>query len=189
MNEKCFFLFSAMLYGLCSYSVIGVIIWVNWLTYSVWVTPQTTNLSFLTFIPAEIEAKEACTWLRAAGFPQYAQLYEGEETTHSRSHIYLFWNQWGRFSHIRRKNNLWRKMIGSPSNLAKKLPRTPYNKSHFSYPLSLCNYRIVTAELSCYCQQVIACCHLAVKGFLFGQKAHCVPAQVMRLFLYMQLQH
>ncbi|KAJ4944492.1 hypothetical protein JOQ06_013035 [Pogonophryne albipinna] len=24
----------------------------------------------------EIEAKEACTWLRAAGFPQYAQLYE-----------------------------------------------------------------------------------------------------------------
>ncbi|XP_029008731.1 rho GTPase-activating protein 7 isoform X2 [Betta splendens] len=33
-----------------------------------------------TLIPdkenAEIEAKEACTWLRAAGFPQYAQLYE-----------------------------------------------------------------------------------------------------------------
>ncbi|GAA6083919.1 rho GTPase-activating protein 7 isoform X4 [Tachysurus ichikawai] len=26
----------------------------------------------------EIEAKEACTWLRAAGFPQYAQLYEGK---------------------------------------------------------------------------------------------------------------
>uniref|UniRef100_A0A8C1VTU5 StAR-related lipid transfer protein 13 n=1 Tax=Cyprinus carpio TaxID=7962 RepID=A0A8C1VTU5_CYPCA len=25
---------------------------------------------------AEIEAKEACDWLRAAGFPQYAQLYE-----------------------------------------------------------------------------------------------------------------
>ncbi|XP_051983010.1 rho GTPase-activating protein 7 isoform X1 [Xyrauchen texanus] len=25
---------------------------------------------------AEIEAKEACTWLRAAGFPQYAHLYE-----------------------------------------------------------------------------------------------------------------
>ncbi|XP_056136955.1 rho GTPase-activating protein 7 isoform X2 [Lampris incognitus] len=25
---------------------------------------------------SEIEAKEACTWLRAAGFPQYAQLYE-----------------------------------------------------------------------------------------------------------------
>uniref|UniRef100_A0A8K9ULK2 Rho GTPase-activating protein 7 n=1 Tax=Oncorhynchus mykiss TaxID=8022 RepID=A0A8K9ULK2_ONCMY len=25
---------------------------------------------------AEMEAKEACTWLRAAGFPQYAQLYE-----------------------------------------------------------------------------------------------------------------
>lgn len=27
---------------------------------------------------SEIEAKEACTWLRAAGFPQYAQLYEGK---------------------------------------------------------------------------------------------------------------
>lgn len=26
---------------------------------------------------AEIEAKEACDWLRAAGFPQYAQLFEG----------------------------------------------------------------------------------------------------------------
>lgn len=38
-------------------------------------------MPFLTFFPAEIEAKEACTWLRAAGFPQYAQLYEGEETT------------------------------------------------------------------------------------------------------------
>uniref|UniRef100_A0A672FLP5 Rho GTPase-activating protein 7 n=1 Tax=Salarias fasciatus TaxID=181472 RepID=A0A672FLP5_SALFA len=31
---------------------------------------------FLTFSSVEIEAKEACTWLRAAGFPQYAQLYE-----------------------------------------------------------------------------------------------------------------
>lgn len=38
-------------------------------------------MPFLTFFPAEIEAKEACTWLRAAGFPQYAQLYEGKETT------------------------------------------------------------------------------------------------------------
>ncbi|KAJ0033764.1 hypothetical protein NQD34_000871 [Periophthalmus magnuspinnatus] len=28
------------------------------------------------FLLPEIEAKEACTWLRAAGFPQYAQLYE-----------------------------------------------------------------------------------------------------------------
>lgn len=26
----------------------------------------------------EIEAVEACKWLRAAGFPQYAQMYEGE---------------------------------------------------------------------------------------------------------------
>ncbi|XP_064817379.1 rho GTPase-activating protein 7-like [Oncorhynchus masou masou] len=27
-------------------------------------------------ILTQMEAKEACTWLRAAGFPQYAQLYE-----------------------------------------------------------------------------------------------------------------
>lgn len=26
----------------------------------------------------EIEAGEACKWLRAAGFPQYAQMYEGK---------------------------------------------------------------------------------------------------------------
>uniref|UniRef100_A0A672YCS1 Rho GTPase-activating protein 7 n=1 Tax=Sphaeramia orbicularis TaxID=375764 RepID=A0A672YCS1_9TELE len=31
---------------------------------------------FCVVSPTEIEAKEACTWLRAAGFPQYAQLYE-----------------------------------------------------------------------------------------------------------------
>ena len=28
---------------------------------------------------SEIEALEACKWLRAAGFPQYAQMYEGEQ--------------------------------------------------------------------------------------------------------------
>lgn len=28
---------------------------------------------------SEIEAKEACDWLRAAGFPQYAQLFEGKK--------------------------------------------------------------------------------------------------------------
>ncbi|TDG46356.1 hypothetical protein AWZ03_007245 [Drosophila navojoa] len=34
---------------------------------------------------AEIEAVEACKWLRAAGFPQYAQMYEGKyEGTHFR---------------------------------------------------------------------------------------------------------
>lgn len=27
----------------------------------------------------EIEAAEACKWLRAAGFPQYAQMYEGKQ--------------------------------------------------------------------------------------------------------------
>lgn len=34
------------------------------------------SLSFFKFL--EIEAIEACKWLRAAGFPQYAQMYEGE---------------------------------------------------------------------------------------------------------------
>ena len=33
------------------------------------------NLSF--FLILELEALEACYWLRAAGFPQYAQMYEG----------------------------------------------------------------------------------------------------------------
>lgn len=27
---------------------------------------------------AEIEAKEACDWLQAAGFPQYVQLFKGK---------------------------------------------------------------------------------------------------------------
>lgn len=27
---------------------------------------------------AEIEAKEACDWLQAAGFPQYVQLFRGK---------------------------------------------------------------------------------------------------------------
>jgi hypothetical protein len=31
-----------------------------------------------SFCVSEIEAAEACKWLRAAGFPQYAQMYEGE---------------------------------------------------------------------------------------------------------------
>ncbi|XP_078078362.1 stAR-related lipid transfer protein 13 isoform X2 [Mustelus asterias] len=33
----------------------------------------------LTKLQHEIEAKEACDWLRAAGFPQYAQLYEDSQ--------------------------------------------------------------------------------------------------------------
>lgn len=36
-----------------------------------------TVISSAFSYPSEIEAKEACDWLRAAGFPQYAQLYEG----------------------------------------------------------------------------------------------------------------
>ncbi|ROT70318.1 putative rho GTPase-activating protein 7 [Penaeus vannamei] len=31
----------------------------------------------------QLEALEACKWLRAAGFPQYAQMYEGEYTRRS----------------------------------------------------------------------------------------------------------
>ncbi|XP_036789824.1 rho GTPase-activating protein 7 isoform X1 [Oncorhynchus mykiss] len=40
--------------------------------------PKTGSLSAMpkTTQRNEMEAKEACTWLRAAGFPQYAQLYE-----------------------------------------------------------------------------------------------------------------
>ena len=36
------------------------------------------GLELCLFAVAEIEALEACTWLRAAGFPQYAQMYEGK---------------------------------------------------------------------------------------------------------------
>lgn len=36
------------------------------------------------FCVAEIEAKEACDWLRAAGFPQYAQLFEGNTSPHEK---------------------------------------------------------------------------------------------------------
>lgn len=43
---------------------------------------------------SEIEAKKACDWLRAAGFPQYAQLYEGE------SCFLLCW-VWGQPSRVR----------------------------------------------------------------------------------------
>ncbi|XP_065450361.1 stAR-related lipid transfer protein 13 isoform X4 [Chrysemys picta bellii] len=42
--------------------------------------PKTEVLSQkLSKEKAEIEAKEACDWLRAAGFPQYAQLYEDSQ--------------------------------------------------------------------------------------------------------------
>lgn len=39
---------------------------------------ETATWSIIPLCLSEIEAKEACTWLRAAGFPQYAQLYEGK---------------------------------------------------------------------------------------------------------------
>lgn len=35
---------------------------------------------------SELEALEACYWLRATGFPQYAQMYEGNYE-HSISHL------------------------------------------------------------------------------------------------------
>lgn len=45
------------------------------------------------FIP-EIEAQESCKWLRAAGFPQYAQMYEDRQfpldlTNVAKDHPYL----------------------------------------------------------------------------------------------------
>ena len=36
------------------------------------------NFFLLFWLFSEIEAVEACKWLRAAGFPQYAQMYEGK---------------------------------------------------------------------------------------------------------------
>lgn len=52
---------------------------------------MTTEIFFFFFISvlkkgtivscvSEVEAKEACDWLRAAGFPQYAQLFEGNKS-------------------------------------------------------------------------------------------------------------
>lgn len=32
---------------------------------------------YFTLLYTELEALEACYWLKAAGFPQYAQAYEG----------------------------------------------------------------------------------------------------------------
>ncbi len=43
---------------------------------------QETHLEFSvfsSFLISELEATEACRWLRATGFPQYAQMYEGKK--------------------------------------------------------------------------------------------------------------
>lgn len=54
------------------------------------------NLKTFSFSVAEIEAKEACEWLRAAGFPQYAQLFEGnppqklQKFSHTKSEAILY---------------------------------------------------------------------------------------------------
>lgn len=56
--------------------------------------PHPDVLLFLSWCFVEIEAKEACTWLRAAGFPQYAQLYEGKERFKTHQHVHnmlVFW--------------------------------------------------------------------------------------------------
>lgn len=37
----------------------------------------------LCFLFVEIEAVEACRWLKEAGFPQYAQMYDG---------MYIHWH-------------------------------------------------------------------------------------------------
>lgn len=37
-----------------------------------------TGLTGFCCISAVREANDACLWLRAAGFPQYVQMYEGE---------------------------------------------------------------------------------------------------------------
>lgn len=47
----------------------------------------------MCFSLPEIEAKEACTWLRAAGFPQYAQLYEGKATFISPARVSLHFSR------------------------------------------------------------------------------------------------
>ncbi|XP_039241235.1 rho GTPase-activating protein 7-like [Pipra filicauda] len=46
---------------------------------------QDTGLPQFTLPMEEIEAREACDWLRAAGFPQYAQLFEGMITDTSQA--------------------------------------------------------------------------------------------------------
>uniref|UniRef100_I3M8A2 StAR-related lipid transfer protein 13 n=1 Tax=Ictidomys tridecemlineatus TaxID=43179 RepID=I3M8A2_ICTTR len=43
-----------------------------------WGVPVELTIFFFSYF-SEIEAKEACDWLRAAGFPQYAQLYEDSQ--------------------------------------------------------------------------------------------------------------
>ena len=41
-------------------------------------TSMVQSFQTVFLLVAEIEAVEACNWLRAAGFPQYAQMYDGE---------------------------------------------------------------------------------------------------------------
>uniref|UniRef100_A0A674DCG3 StAR-related lipid transfer protein 13 n=1 Tax=Salmo trutta TaxID=8032 RepID=A0A674DCG3_SALTR len=50
-------------------------------------TKKTVMCSKMTDAGAELEAKEACDWLRAAGFPQYAQLFEDSQFPIDISHV------------------------------------------------------------------------------------------------------
>lgn len=50
-----------------------------------WALWQPAHVRLSVCVISETEAVEACKWLRAAGFPQYAQMYEGK--TISYSHI------------------------------------------------------------------------------------------------------
>ena len=51
-----------------------------------------SNSFFIVIFPTELEANEACRWLRATGFPQYAQMYEGEPVSFIHSSIHFTWN-------------------------------------------------------------------------------------------------
>lgn len=51
------------------------------------------DVKFLPCVCAEKDAADACVWLRAAGFPQYVQMYEGTQFelhpyTHTNIHAY-----------------------------------------------------------------------------------------------------
>lgn len=48
-----------------------------------------SNSFFIAIFPTELEANEACRWLRATGFPQYAQMYEGEPVSFIHSSIHF----------------------------------------------------------------------------------------------------
>lgn len=141
---------------------------------------------FCSFCFAEIEAKEACTWLRAAGFPQYAQLYEGKDPpwvwrfktqmndnddellvwmwsdVNSVPAALLFYKNHHQRIYCKTKPNP--KMCSYPVSNDKcyRLPLLlPQLQGSVLWPyqLPLCNQRLTTAGPSYLCQQLIACSH------------------------------